>query len=88
MIHLEDVSGRINSNLPYQKEYNKVLYSIVSVFIDDVKVLLSEYPSNDISSEYISEVTCNRIPVAMWDYFRFHKEFKKTYFMNVAFKKI
>lgn len=84
---MDDVSGLISSTLPYQKEYNNALYSIVSVFIDDVKVFLSEYPKNDTSSEIISEATCNRLLMAVRNYFRFNKDFKRTYSLHMAYKK-
>jgi hypothetical protein len=59
----------------------------VSVFNDDVKLFLVDFLGNDTLTADVTHGHFKRILQAMRDYFRFNKEFKKTYSLSVAFKK-
>jgi len=87
----KDELGNIYSggtiNLPFYNEHNQALYSIVSVFNDDVKLFLVDFLGNDTLTADVTHGHFKRILQAMRDYFRFNKEFKKTYSLSVAFKK-
>lgn len=74
-------------SLPFYNEYNQAIYSIVSVFNDDVKLFVVDYPGDEISTADVTQGLFKRILMAMRDYFRFNKDFKKTYSLSVALKK-
>lgn len=84
---LDDIYNRAEGVIPFRNENNKAIFSIVSVFKEDIKRFLSEYPNDSISSDDIPEATCNRIALAMRDFFRFNQDFKKTYSLCLAYKK-
>ncbi|MSE13655.1 hypothetical protein GKC49_00310 [Pantoea agglomerans] len=72
---------------PFFNEYNQALYSIVSVFNDEVKLFLADYPDDDNLISDVSQGYFKRLLLAMRDYFKFSKDFKKTYSLSVALKK-
>lgn len=85
--HLESIYNIVDVIGVALNKYSQALYSIVSVFRDDVVQFLSVYSNDNVSSIDIPEGTCNRIALAMRDYFRYNQDYKKTYSLCLAYKK-